>query len=122
MALQKKAIGRGAQKGQVRNPRGPKVGTKMKKTIRKEQIAAGLVHAGITPLEFMQNVMEAEDMPLTFKMDAAKNMFPYVHRKMPVAVEIVGGEDPLPVKVTIDFKDGRKKKLLPEKSQPNERK
>lgn len=110
MALQKKAIGRGAQKGDVRNPRGPAVGTKKKRTILKEQLAAGLVQKGISPLQFMQNVMEDPNMPFAFKMDAAKNMFPYVHRKMPVAVEVLGGEDVVPVKVNIEFKDGRREK------------
>ncbi len=110
MALQKKAIGRGAKKGDVRNPRGPAFGTKKKRTIMKERLAADLVRKGITPLEFMQSVMDSPDMPLNYKMDAAKNMFPYVHRKMPVAVEVIGGEEAIPVKVVIDFKDGRKKK------------
>lgn len=110
MALQKKVNGRGAKKGDVRNPNGRPVGSKNRRTIMKEQIAAGLVRQGITPLEFFQNVLEAENMPLSFKMDAAKQMFPYVHRKMPVAVEMIGeGDAPLPTKVVIEFKDARKK-------------
>ena len=112
MALQKPPKSkRGPPKGVSGNPLGRPKGIKDCRTIRKENISKLMGDKkSITPLEFFQNVLDADDMPMNYKVDAAKNMMPYVHRKMPVAVEMLGGgEDPKPIKVVIDFKDARKK-------------
>jgi hypothetical protein len=43
-----------------------------------------------TPLDLMLGVMKDPRMPLAIRFDAARNAAPYVHRKMPLAIEAEG--------------------------------
>ena len=48
----------------------------------------------LTPLEFMLNVLRAPgDYPFAARQWAAKEAAPYVHKRMPIAIE--GGEVPI---------------------------
>jgi hypothetical protein len=42
---------------------------------------------GKQPLELLLDVMNNEEMPIDFRIDAAKAAAPYVHRKMPTEIE-----------------------------------
>jgi hypothetical protein len=47
--------------------------------------------------------------PFVARQWAAKEAAPYVHRKMPVAVELVDdGSPPTPISITINYKDARR--------------
>ena len=49
-----------------------------------------MAQKGVTPLEFLQSVMEGEEVPSMSQMQAATAILPYKHRKQPVAVESSG--------------------------------
>lgn len=88
--------------------RGRKVGTQNKLTKVKEAIIA---KTGITPLEFMLTIVRADpeelkklriakkDVTPTFRMRAADSAAPYIHRRMPIAIEGSNPGDPIAVVV-----------------------
>jgi hypothetical protein len=43
---------------------------------------------GVTPLEFLLSVMSDETEPMTERIDAAKAAAPYMHRKMPIGIDM----------------------------------
>ena len=49
---------------------------------------------GITPLQFLMSVMLDPLRYMDTRIDAAKAALPYFHRKMPVAIELPGGDAP----------------------------
>jgi hypothetical protein len=49
----------------------------------------------LTPLKFMLDTMKDNKMPFAFKFEAAKHAAPYVHKKMPIAIE--GTDKPIRV-------------------------
>ena len=92
MALQR-PISRPAawKKGQSGNPKGKPKGTKSRRTLAQAEAIAA---SGLTPLEFMLEVLRhPKDYSTAQRMWAANAAAPYVHRKMPIAVE--GGNSPI---------------------------
>ena len=53
---------------------------------------------GITPLEFLMSVIRDPKAKSSQRLDAAKAAAPYMHRKMPIAIE--GGESDRPISLT----------------------
>ena len=83
--LAQQVRGKPFQKGDPRiNRSGRKTGTRNKLTV--EQLEA-VKSSGITPLEFLLSVMRDENESLTTRIDVAKAAAPYIHRKMPLAIE-----------------------------------
>lgn len=58
---------------------------------RRKWLAAN----GLTPLEFLLSVVHDPTAHMDYRIDAAKGAMPYVHRKMPIAIE--GGDPSKPV-------------------------
>lgn len=75
------------QKGQSGNPNGRPKGARNKKDIIAEQLTVQAISEGIMPLEFFLSVLRNPEMPLGFRFEAGKAAAPYVHRKMPIAIE-----------------------------------
>lgn len=50
-----------------------------------QEIAA---HYRITPLDYLLSIVNNEHAPMDFRIDCAKAAAPYVHRKMPAAVDM----------------------------------
>lgn len=98
MALLPNAKGkkRGFVKGKSGNPAGKKPGTKDRRTLARETVQR---FKGITPLEFMLATLQApkDQSSKADRMWAADKAAPYVHRKMPIAIE--GTDKPIPVTV-----------------------
>ncbi len=73
-------------RGGKRENAGRKAGTPNKATAeRQAEIAA----SGITPLDYMLQVLRDESKPLEDRMEAAKSAAPFVHPKL-AAVELSG--------------------------------
>jgi hypothetical protein len=77
----------GAKPGERRG--GRKAGTPNKATAAK---AAEIAASGLTPLDYMLDVMRDGDKPLDVRLDAAKSAAPYVHPKL-ASVEHKGNKD-----------------------------
>lgn len=76
------------QKGQVANPKGRPKGSRNKRAVMLEAIQKQAIDDGISPLDLMLDLMRNDAMPLGVRFECAKAAAPYVHRKMPQAVEI----------------------------------
>lgn len=50
---------------------------------------------GLTPIELFISVCRDESVPLEARIDAANKAAPYMHRKMPIAIE--GGDVSKPI-------------------------
>lgn len=70
-------------RGGKRTGAGRKVGSKAKKT---QQLLENVTRSGLTPLEFLLEVMRDAEVPRDERIDAAKAAAPYVHSKMPMAL------------------------------------
>ena len=66
-------------RGGLRPNSGRKAGTK---NIKTKVIAERCAEEGITPLEYMLNVMRDPTQEFDTRMDAAKNCAPYMHPKL----------------------------------------
>lgn len=77
-------------KGKSGNPKGRTPGTKNRKTLLSELALARIIKDKKTPLDFLLATMESTQVPFTFRIDAAKAAAPYVHKRMPNAVEVSG--------------------------------
>lgn len=80
----------GMPKGKSGNPKGRTPGSKNRKSLISEAILTKMIKDKKTPLEFLLGVMESTKMPIPFRLDAAKAAAPYVHKKMPVNLEVGG--------------------------------
>ena len=98
----------GFPKGRSGNPAGKKPGTKnrVSRVAARRAIEAAMREAAgkaadkaakaLTPLGFMEDVLRTpSQFPFAARAWAAEKAAPYVHRRMPIAIE--GGERPLTV-------------------------
>jgi|SRR3954465_12196101 len=71
------------------NPGGP---GRPKGSVDKKQQALrdGLIHSGLTPLEFFKQIYEDGNMCLEDRLEAAKAAAPYLHMKMPTKLDVSG--------------------------------
>jgi len=71
-------------------PQGPRGGPGLHKENRltdAQRQALAVKAGGITPLEFAASVLRDKDAPMVEKRWAAELLMPYMHRKLPVAIE-----------------------------------
>ena len=61
-------------------------GSRNRKTV---ETTKAVESSGLTPLDFMLQLMRDEGQPLPMRQDAAKNAAPYVHARL-AAVELSG--------------------------------
>ncbi len=88
---------------------GGKPGRQRKATIFRTNAELLAKQQGVTPLEFYAGVYNDESIPLNIRKDCADSAAPYLHRKMPQAVEMSGS-----VKIVSTFADAVKGKKPPE--------
>ena len=74
-------------KGQSGNPSGRKKGSR---GTRQELLAARKAEGGALPLDYLLSVMRDETKDVKERTEAAKAAAPYLHRKMPQAIEHSG--------------------------------
>jgi len=84
------------QPGQSGNLNGrPKGSVSYRDLLTAEDRARIAATAGCTPLQYLLSVMLDPFATPGMRLDAAKNAAPYMHKKMPIAVEQVGGTTPM---------------------------
>lgn len=81
--------------GKSGNPLGRPKGSKGLLSLLTEKERAKLAAKGITPLEFLLSVVRDSKAPMDMRVQAASCSAPYMHRKMPIAIE--GGDPTKPV-------------------------
>jgi len=99
---------------QGRKPGSPKTGGRQKGAQNKAPIARAraIEASGLTPLEFMIEMMRRSDLPEDFRLDAAKAAAPYVHPKL-TSVELKGDPNaPIEHHLTIDAFTSRIARLV----------
>lgn len=81
------------------NPHGAgrKKGIPNKWTLLTDEARKQLAEAndGITPLQFFLSLLRDPKTPIEYKIRAAKEAAPYMHRKMPISIE--GGDPRKPI-------------------------
>ena len=88
-------------KGGKREGAGRPKGAQSKSTLERQ---AAIVAGGITPLEYMLNVIRDEAMDSKRRDSMAQACAPYIHPRL-AATEIQGNADkPIAHKLTIEFK------------------
>lgn len=75
------------QKGQSGNPDGRPKGARNKKDIIAEQLTQQAISEGLMPLDFFLSMLRSPEAPLGLRFECGKAAAPYVHRKMPIAIE-----------------------------------
>ena len=70
----------------------PKIGGRVKGTPNKKttEVVEKAKSFGITPLEFMLQMLNDPSNPNDVRASAARDAAPYVHSKMPTALQISG--------------------------------
>jgi hypothetical protein len=78
--------------GQSGNPNGRPAGivSRVSRLTGEERLALARKY-NVTPLEFLLSVMADHDEPMDARIDAAKAAAPYMHRKMPIGIELPNG-------------------------------
>ncbi len=79
-------------RGGKRSGAGRKKGSVTKATVYRQEMLARAAADGLTPLEFMLNVLRDEEKPFDDRFEAAKAAAPYVHPRL-AAVEHSGDQD-----------------------------
>lgn len=74
-------------KGKSGNPNGRPKGTRSRTTQLKEAALLKILAKHKAPLDFLLELMSSGEAPLAVRIDAAKAAAPYVHRRMPIAIE-----------------------------------
>lgn len=74
-------------KGQVANPNGRPKGSRNRKDVIALELTKQAITDGIMPLDFFLSNLRNPELPMAFRHDNAKAAAPYVHRKMPIAIE-----------------------------------
>lgn len=82
------------QQGSSGNPAGRPKGSKNQHVL-DEKIRAKLAQTGESPLEVMLGVMRDPSEKIELRLDAAKAAAPYLHRKMPIAVNEPTAVEPI---------------------------
>jgi hypothetical protein len=83
-------------KGVSGNPKGCPKGIPRKKPASKRELRRQAIAAsGLTPLEFLLSVVRDAEVHMDYRINAAKAAAPYVHRKMPIAID--GGDPNKPI-------------------------
>lgn len=86
-------------RGGKREGAGRKKGAVTKATVIRQEMLARAAAAGLSPLEFMLNILRDESADFKDRFEAAKHAAPYVHPRL-AAVEHSGNEDkPLGVQI-----------------------
>lgn len=78
-------------KGVSGNPAGRTPGSKNRRTQMALAEVEALIKKQDTPLAFLLEVQNTPRIPLAYRLDAAKAAAPYIHKRMPQAVEVSGG-------------------------------
>lgn len=84
--------------------KGLKTGGRQKGSVNRKtaQVQAAVEESGITPLDFMLQIMRDESAERSDRLDAAKAAAPYVHAKL--ANVTVSGDENNPVKLEFSWK------------------
>lgn len=99
--------------GQSGNPRGRPVGSIGYKDLLTAEDRAKIANAaGCTPLQFLLSVMLDQKHPMDTRIDAAKTAAPYLHRKMPIAVELPGSKPQVDVAKLLALPRAEREQLL----------
>ena len=88
--------GRGSAPGERRGGRKP--GSPNKATVARQQAVA---NSGLTPLEYMLQVMRDEGAPQPLRLDAAHKAAPFVHPKL-ASVEVNAKGEALSASISLD--------------------
>lgn len=90
---------------------GRKKGVKNKRTIAKRDELARMIDKGISPLEYMLDVMRDPAREEKDRLDAAKAAAPYIHPRL-TSIEHTGKDgDPIQAEITGELSDASLAKL-----------
>jgi len=95
------------------NPKGRPVGRPAYRDLLTAEDRAKLAEAaGCTPLQWMLSVMLDPSHPFETRVDCAKASAPYMHRKMPIAVEMAGAKPEVDVAKLLALPRAEREALL----------
>jgi len=86
----------GAENPRTGRPR-EHVGDEPLPQLTEEEAIKLAKRAGLQPLEYLMSLLRDQRIPVGIKLDAAKAAAPYLHRKMPIAIE--GGDADRPIRL-----------------------
>ena len=95
------------------NPNGRPTGSiAYKDLLTGEDRARIAAEAGCTPLQFLLSVMLDQKHSIDCRVDAAKTAAPYMHRKMPIAIEMPGAKPQVDMAKLLALPREEREKLL----------